>query len=369
MKICRAFKTELDPNNEQRTSFVRYCGAARFVYNWALADRITRYKAGEPTNLYEQKRRFNAIKDTEFPWIREVAYVITEEAFRHLDTAYQNFFRRVKIGGPAGFPKFKSRKNGLGAFTMRGSLHIEANRVKLPRVGWVNLKEDSYLPLDGTVRLLSITVSERARRWYASAQVEMEIPDAQAPDGEPIGVDFGIKSLAVLSNGVVFENPHTLKNAERKLKRLQREVSRRKPGSHNREKSRRKLAQAHAKVSNIRAHTVHNISHYLTAKIKPRAIVIEDLNVSGMTKNHHLAQAISDVSFSELRRQIEYKAAWRGIEVITADRFYPSSKRCSACGHIKKDLTLSDRIYRCESCGTVLDRDYNAARNLAALAS
>jgi putative transposase len=368
MKILRAYKTELDPNNKQRTMFLKHAGTARFVYNWALADRINLHKEGKSTNLYEQKKRFNALKDAEFPWIREVAYKSVDASLRNLDAAYQNFFRRIKKGDNPGFPKFKSKKKGTGSFTVRGCIHIESNRVKLPIIGWVKLKERGYLPVDGTARILSCNVSERAGRWYISAQVEIEAGEKQATN-EPIGIDFGIKSLAVCSDGTVFENPHVLKKAERKLKRLQREVSRRVKGSNNRDKSRIKLARQHAKVADIRKHILHNISHHVTAKTKPRVVVLEDLNVKGMLANHHLAQAISDVSFGELRRQIEYKAGWNGVEIVMADRWYASSKTCSKCGTVKKDLTLADRIYVCENCGAEIDRDYNAALNLLSLAS
>lgn len=367
MIILRAYKTELDPNNHQRSMFLRHAGAARFVYNWALGDRIVRYKAGLKTNLFEQKRRFNALKDAEFPWIREVAYKVTDEAFRNLDTAYTNFFRRVKAGTGTGFPKFKSRKRGIGSFTMRGSIHIETDRVKLPRIGWVKLKEKAYIPTDGHGRLLFCNISERAGRWYISAQMEVEVEEKTA-ENPPIGIDFGVKTLAVCSDGTTFENPQVLKKAERRLKRLQRELHRRKLGSANREKTKVKLARQYARVADTRKHLLHNISHHVTAKTKPRVCVVEDLNVSGMLANHHLAKAISDAAFNELRREIEYKAKWNGVEVLVADRWYPSSKTCSKCGSVKKDLELSDRVYVCESCGVELDRDYNAAVNLASLA-
>jgi len=367
MKILRAYKTELDPNNKQRTAFMRHAGAARFVYNWALNDRIERYNRGEKTNMYEQKKRFNALKHEQFPWLREVAYATVENAFRNLDTAYTNFFRRVKNGtAKKGFPKFKSRKNGIGAFTLRGNIHIAYDSIKLPRIGWVRLKEHGYIPTD-SIKILSVNISEKAGRWYASVQCEQDIPDVVST-GPIVGVDLGIKSLAVCSNGKVFENPKALQYYEQKLKRLQRKFSRQQKGSQNRAKTKQAIARLHAKIANIRRDATHKATHYLTAIIKPSVIVLEDLNVAGMLKNHCLAKAVSDANFSEFRRQIEYKAHWRGVDLVIADRFYPSSKTCSECGSVKPLLKLSERKFVCEKCGVVIDRDFNASVNLANLA-
>lgn len=368
MIIHRACKTELRPNNAQRSMFLRCAGAARFCYNWALADRKAVYEAGGKPSMYEQKRRFNALKAEQYPWLYEVPYVLQQEAFAHVDAAFQNFFRRVKNGEKPGYPRFKSRKRGVGSFTLRGHIHIEADRIKLPRIGWVRLKERGYLPQDGACKLLSVCISERAGRWYASAQVEEEVADPIPGDGPVVGVDLGIKTLAVCSDGTAFENPRALANAERKLKRLQRELSRRRKGSKNRAKTKAKLARCHARIANIRSHALHQVSYHLTAKNKPQAVVIEDLNVKGMLNNRSLSKAISDVGMGELRRQIEYKGTWYGVEVLTADRWYASSKTCSACGAVNRALTLSDRTYVCAACGAVIDRDLNAALNLASLA-
>ena len=367
MKVLRAYKTELDPTNKQCTWFMRCAGAARFVYNWALADRKERWEQGrQNTNLYEQKRRFNALKREQWPWLYDVPYTLQETAFANLDTAFQNFFRRVKQGEKPGYPKFKSRKRGIGSFILRGSIHVEEGRIKLPRIGWVRLKEREYLPSEQQVKLLFVTISERAGRWYASVQVEEDRPESETGKGI-IGVDLGISHLAVCSDGTVFDNPKALEQAERKLACLQRELSRRTQGGQNWHKTKAKIAQCHARIANVRQHALHQVSHYVTAKAKPEIVVIEDLNVSGMLKNHHLARAISDVSFGELRRQIEYKAKWHGVKVVIADRFWPSSKACSRCGCVKSNLTLADRTYTCDDCGLVIDRDLNAALNLAAL--
>jgi len=367
MKIIKGYKTELDPNNKQRTAFLRHAGAARFIYNWALADRIERHERGEKTNMYEQKKRFNALKHEQFPWLHQVAYAVVENAFRNLDTAYTNFFRRIKNGdAKKGFPKFKSRKNGIGSFTLRGCIHSVSGGIKLPRIGWVRLKEHDYIPADG-IKILSVNISEKARRWYASVQCEQDIADVTAT-GPVIGVDLGIKSLAICSNGRVFENPKALQYYEKKLRRLQRQLSRRQKGGKNYAKTKQAIAKLHVKIANIRRDAIHKVTHYLTATTKPSVVVIEDLNVSGMLKNHSLAKAIADASFAEFRRQLEYKAHWYGVDLLIADRFYPSSKTCSECGNVKPLLRLSERTFVCEKCGVVIDRDFNASVNLANLA-
>lgn len=368
MLIHRAYKTELDPNNKQRTMFRQCAGAAKFVYNWAIADRQHRYADKLSTNMYEQKRRFNALKKTDAPWLYSVPYALQEQAFRDVDVAFKHFFRRVKQGDKKpGYPKFKKRTDPK-RFTLRGCIHVEPSRIKFPVIGWIRLKEHGYLPSEMEVKLLSINVSERANRWFVSAQVAKQMQEPVNDSVLVLGIDFGVKTLAVLSNGKTFENPHVLLQEQRKLARLQRELSGRKRGSRNREKTRKKVAKCHAKIANVRRHVLHDISHYCTETLRPRVIVLEDLNVSGMLKNRHLSKAIADVSFAELRRQLEYKASWHGIEVVVADRWYASSKTCSQCGHKKDHLNLSERIFICEKCGVRIDRDLNAAQNLASLA-
>lgn len=345
--------------------FSKCAGAARFVYNWALRDRITRHENGEKTNMFEQKRRFNALKIEEYPWLYEVPYTIQEQAFANLDNAYKNFFRRVKKGETPGFPNFKKR-GANDVFTVRGGIKAENSRIKLPVIGWVNLNEKGYIPTDG-IRILFANISERAGKWFISVQCEAEIEDKPTPSGEPLGIDVGIKSLATFSDGRIFDNPKAFGKNEKKLARLQRELSRRKKGSANRQKTKDKIAKLHLKISNVRKTSLHTVSAH-AMKNSPQSIVIEDLNVKGMVKNSNLAKAVSDSSMSELHRQIKYKAGWNNIEVLEANRWYPSSKTCSACGHKKETLGLDERVFVCENCGTTLDRDYNAALNLAALA-
>lgn len=366
--MLRAYKTELDPNNKQRTALVQHAGVARFVYNWALADRIERHNAGIPTNMYEQKRRFNALKKEQFPWVYDVAYTATDSAFANCDRAFQNFFRRTKAGKKdVGFPKFKARKHGLGSFTLRGCIHVKNNEIQLPRIGEVRLKENGYLPISN-VKVLSANISERVAHWFVSLQIEEPDKTNNQAGISVIGVDMGVKVLATCSDGKMFENPKSLYRFEKQLAHIQRELYRRQKGSKNRAKTRLKIAKLHYKIANIRRFALHEVSHYLTVKAKPGIVVLEDLNVVGMLQNRHLSKAIADASFGELRRQLEYKCQWYGVGLIIADRFYPSSKTCSSCGAVKPLLKLSERMFVCKSCGTVIDRDFNASLNLARLA-
>ena len=365
MIVLRAYKTELDLNNKQRTLCAKHAGTARFAYNWGLACKIQAYKTGQkvPTAI-DLHRELNALKKTDFPWMYEVSKCAPQEALRNLDKAFDNFFRRVKLKkagkftGKVGFPKFKSKKCGPGSFRLTGKIKVKKEKIKLPRLGWLRLKEKKgYIPTNN-IKILSVTVSEKARHWFVSVQVEQEIEKSQAT-GTPIGVDLGIKKMAVCSDGRKFENPKALNKSLRSLRRAQRELSRRKKGGTNREKSRRKVAKLHYRIANIRKDAIHKATSSIVAKIKPveqrpSVVVIEDLTVSNMLKNRKLARAISDVGFGEFRRQLTYKTAWNGISLLVADRFFPSSKLCSACGAINDNLTLNDREWTCD-CGTKLD--------------
>jgi putative transposase len=372
MKILRAYKSELDLNNTQKTACARHAGAARWAYNWGLARKMKAYQNGEkvPTAI-DLHRELNVLKQGELSWMYAVSKCAPQEALRNLDLAYAHFFRRVKEKKAgrkiqAGFPKFKSKKNGLGGFRLTGAIHIFATAIQLPRLGRLRLKERGYLPVED-VHILGVTVSERAGRWFVSVHVERDIPDPKATYKPVAGVDLGILTLATVSDGTRIENPHALQSSLRKIKRLQRVVSRRKKGSANREKAVRHLAKAHLRVANVRKNALHQVTSLL-ARTKS-AVVLEDLNVSGMVKNHHLAQAIAEVGFYEFRRQMVYKGRWYGCQVILADPFYPSSKRCSQCGHIKVEMDLSERVYICDPCGWKIDRDVNAAINLKQVAT
>jgi putative transposase len=367
MKVVRGYKTELDLNNEQRTACLKHAGCARFAYNWGLARAIAAYHAtGKRPNAIQLHRELNTLKKTDFPWMYEVSKCAMQEALRDLDNAYKHFFRRLQLKkegkwkGKLGFPVFKKKSKGIGSFRLTGSIHVFSDAIQLPRLGRLRLKEKDYLPIDAKV--LSATVSEEAGRWYVSVQVQEEQDAPACTATSAIGVDLGIKTLATLSDGTILENPRALKHAQKRLRRLERQKSRRKKGSQNRQKTCRKLAKQHARVAHLRRDAMHKLTSHL---VKNHALVaLEDLNVSGMLKNHKLAQAVSDSNFGEIRRQLEYKATIYGTHLVVIDRFYPSSKTCSCCGHLKEELALHERTYVCERCGMVLDRDVNAAINL-----
>ena len=366
MRIQRGYQTELDPTNVQRTLLLKNAGAARYAYNWGLQQKklALDVKSKLPNNI-ELHRRLNELKPTDFPWMYEVSKCSPQEALRNLDKAFDNFFRKCKLKkqgkfkGKVGFPRFKSKKKGVGGFRLTGTIKVMKDRVQLPRLGTIRLKEKDYLPTGA--KILNASVKERAGRWYVAVQVEMEIPEPPVKPEVVVGVDLGIKTLATCSDGEVFENPKALRKNFKKLQRLSRRVSRKQKGSKNRKKAAVRLARHHQRIANIRKDTLHKITAQLT-KTKSK-VVIEDLNVSGMMKNHCLSRAIADLGLFEFRRQLEYKGVWYGCLVQVADRFFPSSKRCCVCGRIKDDLMLSDRVYFCE-CGNEVDRDWNAAKNL-----
>lgn len=384
--IQKAYKTKLVVNNRE-ANYLRGCaGMSRFVYNWALAEskRVYEETGKTPSARNVLKKQFNALKGSEYPWVYDYPAGIAESAFDDLDNAYKHFFRRVKAGETPGYPKFKKR-GGHDSFRLRQNITIEDDRIKLPRIGWLRLAERGYLPAGADVN--SATVSLAAGSWYVSVQVEEPDPEPVPLTGDVLGVDLGVKVMAVVSDGTLYENPAIYRQHERQRQRLGRELSRRKQGGANWKKTKARLAKLDRKTADTRRHAQHDLSADLTRNKRPAAIVLEDLNVKGMmTKakpkqdaeteqyvrngraaKSGLSKSLADVGIGELRRQIEYKAGWLGIHIETADRWYPSSKTCSGCGAVKTDLTLADREYRCEACGLVIDRDVNAAKNLAAL--
>jgi putative transposase len=380
MQVTRGYKTELDLNNEQRTVCLKHAGAARWAYNWGLSRYEAEYQAGRRTpNAQSLHKELNALKQTDLPWLYEVSKCAPQEALRDLEKAFKHFFRKCKLKkmgkwkGKNGYPKFKSKKKGIGSFRLTGAIHVDEGYIQLPRLGKLRLKEKGYLPTEG-VKILSATVSEQAGRWFVSVQVEEEQSDPPLALGHTIGVDLGIKTLATLSDARVVENPKALRSNLKRLRRLSRRHSRKQKGSKNRAKATRKLARLHAHIANIRKDTLHKVTSWITAKTKPDqerpcCIVMEDLNVSGLLKNRKLARALADMGFYEFRRQIEYKAKFAGSLVYTVSQWEPSSKTCSCCGWVDEHLTLADRIFHCKECGMVLDRDLNAAINLALAAA
>jgi putative transposase len=374
----RGYKTELDLNHEQITACLKHAGCARKAYNWGLARKEEAREASLPMpNARQLHRELNALKATAFPYMYEVSKCAPQEALIDLDHAFTHFFRKVNLKkqgkwrGKCGYPKCKSRKKGIGGFRLTGAIHVFEKSIQLPRLGTLRLKEKLYLPRNAKIG--SATISEQAGRWYVSICVHEEPAEPEPATGPVIGVDLGVKTLATVSDGRQIANPKALRKRLKKLQRLSRWHSRKHKGSANRKKAQHKLARMHAKIAHIRADALHKATTGLAAKNKPpeqrpAVIVIEDLNVSGMLKNRKLSRAIADVSLYEFRRQIEYKAYDGGCSVKVISRWEPSSKTCSGCGWINEDLTLADRVFICQQCGLTIDRDFNAAQNLAVLA-
>ena len=353
--VTLTHKIRLDTTCKQEDYFRQACGVARFTWNWALAEWKRQYEAGEKVNGLELKKRFNAIKPVEFPWMYQVTKYASQQPFIFLQSAFRSFFRKQ-----ARFPRFK-RKGVHDSFYI-GNDHIKLNNknIHIPKLGWVRMRE--ALRFSGKV--VSATISRVADNWFVSLNVELDQPANPCESQAGIGVDLGVKRLATMFDGeqIKVEGPKPLKKLMKKLKRLQRRLSRKEKGSRNRQKARNRVARLHYRIACIRQDALHKLTSYLTGNYG--AIAIEDLNVKGMLSNHHLARAIADMGFYEFRRQLEYKAAMHGNHIEIADRWFPSSKRCSACETVNGDLTLGDRVFKCNKCGVEIDRDLNAAINL-----
>ena len=362
--IHRAYKTELDVNNSQQTLLLQHIGCARWAYNWALNKKKEAFDKKEKIpNHMDLHKELVRLKQSDISWMYNSSKAAPQNALIDCDQAFQNFFIRCKkqIKGSKGFPKFKSKRNPKQSFKLNGSIRVESDRIKLPRIGWLKFFEIDYIPTDH--KIISATISRMAGKWFVSLNTESPNKPITPPASiEVLGVDLGIKNLATCSDGTVYGNIKALSSNLERLKRKQRQFSRKQKGSKNKAKAKLKLVKIHYQISNIRKDSLHKI----TSKIvhENQVIVLEDLNVKGMMSNRSLAKAISDVGMGEFRRQIEYKAKWYGRTVCFADRFYPSSKLCSVCGWKHPNLTLSDRVYECDGCGQVSDRDMNAAINL-----
>jgi len=360
-----AHKIALDPNNVQATYFARAAGTARFAYNWALAEWQRQYEACKTDTALPKpsqmalRRQLNGIKGEQFPWMLEVTKNAPQMAIIQLGAAFKNFF-----AGRTKYPKF--RKKGLhDRFSLTNDqFSIDGSRIRIPHLGWVRMRET----LRFTGKIMSATVSRVADKWFVSITVDTP-DDSHLPKAEnqgAVGVDLGVSALATLSTGEIVTGPKAHKALLSRLRRLSRGLSRKVKGSENRKQAKLKLARLHARIGNVRSDGLHQLTTELTRRF--HTIGIEHLNVRGMVKNRHLSRAVSDMGFFEFRRQLDYKAAQRGGRIVVADRWYPSSKTCSACGHRLETLSLSVRDWTCPECGSVHDRDVNAAINLRNLA-
>ena len=384
MKVHQAYRFALDPAPAQEAALRSHAGASRFAWNWGLARCRERYDAeGKWYSGADLHRLWNAEKkaDPALAWWPENSKCAYQEAFRDLDRALRDFIKSKKgkrKGRRLGFPRFKKRGRCRDSFRFTtGAIRCGRSTVTLPRIGTIRTHESTRKLArrleTGTARILAATVSRTAQRWFVSFTVEVEraVPQRHARPGSAIGVDLGVKTLltGVDDRGRVItaDGPKALRASLRRLRRASRAHSRKTRGSENRRKSAARLARVHARVANIRGDALHKATTDLASRYE--TVVAEDLNVAGMTRNRRLARAISDQGFGQARRMLEYKTTWNGGNLAVADRWYPSSKTCSACGTVKAKLSLSERTYQCEACGLVLDRDVNAAVNLLTLAA
>ena len=346
-----SFKTELKLNNKQKTLLAKHAGVARHAYNWGLATCFKALENNEklPTAIDLHKKLVAEVKPI-YSWYYEVSKCAPQQALRNLSTAFKNWW----IHKHTKCPRFK-KKGHHDSFYLEGRVKVSGNRFKLPRIGWVNVHEN--LP---AITPKNVTISRHADRWFIAFKYELDI--ANTPKiRERIGVDIGINSLATCSDETVIKNRKAYRKHKKKLARLQRNLARKQKGSKNRQKAQVKLARQHKKVVQIRKDTIHKLTSWLAKNHSE--IVIENLNVSGMLKNHRLASAVADCGFYEFRRQLEYKTEWYGSKLVMADRFYPSSQLCSNCQN-KQKMPLSKRVYECKNCGLKIDRDLNASINL-----
>ena len=375
--MFEAVKVALDPSPVQESLLLSHAGGARFAYNVGLAHVKESIDAGEKPgwSFYTLRKWWNANKDElavgegGVIWWQENSKESYSYGLESLSKGLSNWSKSRKgdrRGRKVGFPKFKSKDSDTPRFAYTagcfGLVKGDPKALKLPRIGRVHCMEDVAKRV-GDGRVLRMTVSQRAGRWYASLTVEREDkPVERKPNGGAVGVDLGVKTLATLSDGTVIENPRYLKKSEGKLKRAQQALSRKTKGSNRRANARAKVAHLHARVANQRSDAMHKLTTRLAREYSD--ISIEDLHVAGMVKNHHLAKSVSDAAFGEFRRQLEYKTARTGARLHVVDRWYRSSKTCSGCGSVKAKLSLSERTYRCDSCGLTMDRDLNAAINI-----
>ena len=363
-----AKKIRIKPTKQQEKQLYKSSGTARFIYNWVLGKQQENYKQGNkfiPDSVL--RKEITQLKKTEeFNWLTEVSNNIPKQAVKDACNAYKRFFK-----GQAKFPKFKSRKKTRPSFyNDTQKLKVKEKLVLLEKIGWVRTSEQ--LPTD--TKYYNPRITFDGKYWYISVSIEKE-DEYEELTNESLGIDLGIKELAICSDGTIYGNINKtvkVKKLEKRLRRLQRKVSRKyqnnKEGSTfvktcNIIKLEKEIKLLQRRLSNIRKNHLHQATSFIV-KTKPRRIVIEDLNVSGMMKNRHLAKAIQKQGFYEFRRQLEYKTKNKGIELVIANRFFPSSKTCPNCGTINKDLKLSDRVFNCE-CGFSIDRDLNASINLA----
>jgi putative transposase len=375
------YRLALDPNNKQRRRLASHAGGARYAYNLGLEwliDSLEKRRAGSDVstpNASEMHRRWNRWKkmsQNRASWWSVNSKCVYQEAFRDLEQAFNSFIasRRRKRGGRrVGFPRFKSKGRTRDRFRLTGTFAVERRSVQLPKLGRIRIHEDASCLVLGIrtarFRITSATVTREAERWFVNFRVARSPRQPPTPRGGPVGIDLGINALATLSTGLVIEGPKALASNLRKLRRLSKAHGRKRLKSKNRQRSAKRLARCHYRIRSIRRDHLHKLSTNLAKKHSQ--IVIEDLSIRAMMSNRRLARSIADSGWGDLTEMLAYKCHWYGSRLIKASRSFPSTRMCSRCGAIKARLPLSKRQFTCECCGLDVDRDLNAAKNLARL--
>ena len=361
--MLKAIKIRIYPTVEQVDFINKQLGCCRFVYNNCLAFRKDSYQNEHVSISSSSAVKHITVLKKDNEWLKDVHSKVLQQSVRDMNQAYDNFFKLHK-----GFPKFKSKHDNRQScrFPKDAFIGVRGNRIDLIKVlKDIHFKcsrnDERYLNRNQD-KVKSITLSKEPNgKFYLSVLIDK--PLRQVPQSSSmVGLDLGIKDFAVTSDGQVIENFHFKKNEESRLKRLQRQISKKVVGSKNREKARLRFAKLNEKIRNRKLNFLHDVTNHLIDE--NQVIVMEDLNVKGMVRNHKLAESISEVNWGEFRRILAYKAAWHGRQLVFIDRFYPSSKRCNHCGYVNKGLTLKDRQWVCPECGSLIDRDYNAALNI-----
>lgn len=362
----KAFKFRLYPNREQEELIQKTFGCVRFVYNYFLEDRIAAYKEnGESRTFFQQNKMLTALKH-EYPWLQEPDKNALQNALRDLNTAYQNFFRRVKQGSAPGFPKFKSKKKDRKSYATantNNTLRVDGSKIHFPKLGWVKAKVSREIPQGH--RIISATISQDpSGKYYAAIVTEYEFdpPEINLDVDNALGLDYSSPHFYVDSEGNVADMPHFYRDAEKRLAREQRKLSKMVKDSNNYQKQKIKVARAYEKVRFCRTDWQHKESTRMANQYD--YICVEDINYQDMGRGLHLAKATNDNAFGQFRQMLTYKMAERGKKLITIDKWYPSSKTCRFCGAVNSELTLKDREWTCPGCGAHIDRDLNAAINI-----